>query len=160
MRIYEHTCSYMLIYGAYMLHMCCICALIIKSLCGFSASPKSAGRGGEMIFFIILLRSKHPRYQKNTKRDFGNRPGGETRTKTLFSATLNPPTPRRVGIKSQPTKTSSPSWPSRLSIDVRKSNPTDTRRSLLSGTIPVRFFSPGRGARGAGCGPLCTQPAN
>ena len=48
--------------------------------------------------------------------------------------------------QSQPTKTSRQSWPSRLSIHVRKSNPTDSRRSLLSGAIPMRFFS--RGGRG------------
>ena len=43
--------------------------------------------------------------------------------------------------QSQPTKTSRQSWPSRLSIHVRKFNPTDSRRSLLSEAIPMRFFS-------------------
>ena len=50
--------------------------------------------------------------------------------------------------QSQPTKTSRQSWPSRLSIHVRKFNPTDSRHNLLSGAIPVRFFSHGGGRRG------------
>ena len=50
--------------------------------------------------------------------------------------------------QSQPTKTSKQSGPSRLSIHVRKSNPTDSRRSLLSGAIPMRFFLMERGEGG------------
>ena len=68
---------------------------------------------------------------------------------------INPPTPRRVGIKSQPTDIDSP--------DDRyiPGNPTpgETRGSLLSGAIPVRFFSHGGGG-GRGSGPLFTQPAD
>ena len=49
----------------------------------------------------------------------------------------NPPTPRRVGIKSQPTETSRPSPLSRLSIHVQLSNPCKTKGCLLFWGHPV-----------------------
>ena len=61
----------------------------------------------------------------------------------LSKLDLYPPTPRRVGIKSQPTDIDSP--------DDRyiPGNPTpgETRFSLLSGAIPVRFSSHGGGGK-------------
>ena len=47
--------------------------------------------------------------------------------------------------QSQPTKTSKQSWPSRLSIHVWKSNPTETKGSLLFWGHPGQIFFPGRG---------------
>ena len=52
----------------------------------------------------------------------------------------NPPTPQRVGTKSQPTKTSRQSRSSRLSIHVWQFNPTETRGSLLFWGHPCRIF--------------------
>ena len=58
--------------------------------------------------------------------------------------------------QSQPTKTSRQSWPSRLSIHVRKSNPTETRGSLLLWGNPYAIFF----SWGGGGGPLFSQPAH
>ena len=69
----------------------------------------------------------------------------------MYLQALYPPTPRRVGIKSQPTDIDSP--------DDRyipgNPPPGETRGSLLSGATPVRFFSPPGGG-----GPLFSQPAH
>ena len=57
--------------------------------------------------------------------------------------------------QSQPTQSSRKSWPSRLSIHVRKSNPTETKGSLLFWGHPCEIFFPGRGG---GC--AAVQPAH
>ena len=74
--------------------------------------------------------------------------GALSKKATRPRAQINPPTPRRVGIKNQPTKTSRQSWPRRLSIHVRKSNPTESRGSLLLGAHSCQIFFRGCGEGG------------
>ena len=67
-----------------------ICILHTFSTRGFPSRRSRAGGGrGDKIFFLLSLLGKdNPRYEQNRKLDFGNRPAGETPSKTLLSVPL------------------------------------------------------------------------